>query len=198
MILSGFGLASGAGLNAYLPLLILALADRFTDVIELDTPWDILSSFWGLVILLLILPLELIPDKIAGVDRVSDLLHTAIRPGAGAITFMAVSSQVENFQMVLAFILGLVIAGAVHWLKASSRPQITETTKGIGNPLVSLLEDALAVVFAILAVFAPYAIIAVVPLGLLLLVRTYRRMQSGETRMMALFNPATPPANPKG
>jgi hypothetical protein len=197
MILSGFGLASGAGLNAYLPLLILALADRFTNVIDLDTPWDILSSFWGLVILLLILPLELIPDKIAGVDRVSDLLHTAIRPGAGAIAFMAVSSEVENFQMVIAFILGLVIAGAVHWLKASARSQITETTKGIGNPLVSLLEDALAVIFAIVAVFAPYGIIAVVPLGLLLLVRTYRRMQSGQTRMMALFDPATPPANPK-
>ena len=80
MILTGIGLAAGTGLNAYLPLLVLALADRFTDVIELDTPWDIFSSFWGLVVLLLILPLELIPDKIAKVDHVSDLVHSAIRP----------------------------------------------------------------------------------------------------------------------
>jgi hypothetical protein len=173
------------------------LADRFTDVIDLDTPWHILSSFWGLVILLIILPLELIPDKIAGVDHISDLLHTAIRPGAGAVAFMAVSSEVDDFQMVIAFILGLLIAGAVHWLKASSRPGISKTTKGIGNPLVSLLEDGLAGLFAILAIFAPVTVIAIVPLGLLLLMRTYRRMQSGDTRMMALFSPSATPTNPK-
>lgn len=189
MILTGFGLASGAGLNAYLPLLILALADRFTNVIDLDTPWDILSSFWGLVILLLILPIELIADKIPRIDHTNDLLHSVIRPGAGAVGFMAVSSEVDNFQMVIAFILGLVIAGAVHWVKSSSRPQITRTTRGIGNPLVSIFEDGLAIVFAILAVFLPVGIIAAVPLGLFLLFRTYRRMRTGKTRMMALFDP---------
>lgn len=197
MILTGIGLAAGSGLNAYLPILILALADRFTTVIDLETPWDILSSFWGLVVLLLILPLELIPDKIAKVDHVSDLLHSAIRPALGAATFMAVASQEENFQLVAGFLLGLVIAGAVHWYKATRRPGITEMTRGIGNPIVSLLEDALAVAFALVAVFLPYGVIALVPLGLLVLGRTYRRMGSGETRMMAIFNPgASTPAGP--
>lgn len=198
MILTGIGLAAGSGLNAYLPILILALADRFTNVIDLDTPWDIISSFWGLVVLLLVLPLELIPDKVAKVDHVSDLVHSAIRPALGAATFMAVASQEDNIQIVVAFLLGLVIAGWVHWIKASRRPGITETTRGIGNPIVSLLEDALSVLFALVAVFLPYGIIALVPLGLFVLVRTYRRMQSGETRMMALFNPgATTPTGSK-
>lgn len=188
MILTGIGLAAGSGLNAYLPLLILALADRFTTVVELDTPWDILSSFWGLVALLLVLPLELIPDKIAKVDHLSDLLHSAIRPAAGAAAFMAVAGQVEDFQVVIGFLLGLAIAGAVHWMKMQSRPAITETTRGIGNPIVSLVEDALAVVFAIVAIFVPYGVIAIVPLGLLFLARSYRRMGNGETRMMSLFN----------
>lgn len=191
MILTGIGLASSAGLNAYLPLLVLALADRFTTVVELDTPWDILSSFWGIVILLAILPLELIADKIPRLDHTNDFLHTAVRPGAGAAAFMAVSSQAEDFQMVIGFILGLVIAGAIHWMKASTRPQIAVTTNGIGNPLVSLLEDALALVFSLIAVFLPIGVIAVVPLGLLLLYRTYRRFRFGKMRMMALFNPAS-------
>ena len=195
MILTGIGLAVGSGLNAYLPLLILALADRFTTVIELETPWDILSSFWGLVVLLLLLPLELIPDKIAKVDHVSDFVHSAVRPAAGAAAFMAVAGQEEDFQVVIGFLLGLAIAGGIHWMKASARPEITVTTRGIGNPIVSLLEDALAVIFAIIAVFLPWGIIAVVPLGLLLLFRTYRRMRSGQSRMMSLFNPtAAPPA----
>jgi hypothetical protein len=198
MILTGIGLAAGTGLNAYLPILVLALADRFTNVIDLDTPWNIFSSFWGLVVILLVLPLELIPDKIARVDRVSDLIHSAVRPALGAATFMAVASQEDDFQMVIAFLLGLVIAGSVHWIKASRRPGITETTRGIGNPMVSLLEDALAMLFAVVAIFVPYGIIAVVPLGLFILFRTYRRMESGETRMMALFAPGTPPSTGAG
>jgi hypothetical protein len=189
MILTGIGLSAGSGLNAYLPLLVLALAARFTGVIDLETPWTILTSFWGIVVLLLILPLELIPDKIAKVDHISDLIHSAVRPAAGAAAFMAVAGQVDGFQVVMAFLLGLVIAGFVHWVKASNRPAITESTRGIGNPIVSLLEDGLAIVFAIVAVFLPYGVIAVVPLGLLLLFRTYRRMRTGESRMMAVFNP---------
>lgn len=189
MILTGIGLAAGSGLNAYLPLLILALADRFTTVIDLETPWNVFSSFWGLVVLLLVLPLELIPDKIARVDHVSDLVHSAIRPALGAAAFMAVASQEDDFHMVAAFLLGLVIAGAVHWIKASTRPGITEKTRGIGNPIVSLLEDALAAVFAVVAIFFPYGVLAVAPLGLLLLFRTYRSMRSGESRLMALFSP---------
>jgi uncharacterized membrane protein len=194
MILTGIGLASGSGLNAYLPLLILALADRFTNVIELDAPWDILSSFWGLVILLLILPLELIPDKIPKIDHVSDLFHSAVRPAAGAVAFMAVASQEEDFQLVLGFIFGLLIAGGIHWSKTSARPGITESTRGVGNPIVSLLEDGLAMLFAIVAVFLPWGVVAVVPLGLLLLFRTYRRMQSGESRIMAAFRTGIPPS----
>lgn len=192
MILTGIGLSAGSGLNAYLPLLILALADRFTTVVELETPWTILSSFWGLLALLLVLPLELIPDKIARVDHISDLFHSAIRPAAGAAAFMAVSSQVDNFQMVIAFLLGLAIAGAVHWIKASTRPVISQTTRGVGNPIVSLLEDALSIVFALVAVFLPYGVLLVVPVGLALLFRTYHRMRTGQTRMMRVFNASRP------
>lgn len=195
MILTGIGLAAGSGLNAYLPLLVLALADRFTNIIDLGAPFDTLSSFWGLLVLLLILPLELIPDKIPKFDHLSDLFHSAVRPALAAFAFMAVSSQVDDFQMALAFIFGLVIAGAITWVKIAARPGITEMTSGIGNPIVSLLEDGLAIVFAIVAMFLPLGIIAVVPLGLLLLFRTYRRMQTGESRIISAFRPGAPSAS---
>ncbi len=45
-LLTGFGLAGAAGLNAYLPLLIVALAGRFTDWIRLSPPFDALTSWW--------------------------------------------------------------------------------------------------------------------------------------------------------
>ena len=45
-IFSAFGLSASAGLNAYIPLLVIALLSRFTDLIKLSSPWDTLESWW--------------------------------------------------------------------------------------------------------------------------------------------------------
>lgn len=187
LFLTGAGLAASAGLNAYLPILVLALADRTTDFVDLPTPYNWLSSNVGLLVILLLLPLELIPDKIARVDHISDLIHTAIRPGAAALAFMAVAHQDEHIHLVIAMILGLVIGGAVHWLKASSRPGITASTRNLGNPIISLVEDALSGLLALVAIFFPWGVLALGPAGFWYLNRMYVRMRSGDSRMMAPF-----------
>lgn len=199
LLLTGTGLAASAGLNAYFPILVLALADRTTSFVNLPTPYDWLSSNVGLLVILLLLPLELIPDKIARVDHISDFIHTAIRPGAAALVFMAVAHQDDHIHLVWALILGLIIGGAVHWLKASSRPAISKNTRGLGNPIVSLMEDALAMVLAIVAIFLPWGVLVILPLGFWLLYRMYTRMQSGESRIMSPFRPVIEAArNPAG
>lgn len=189
LFLTGTGLAASAGLNAYFPILILALADRTTNFVNLPTPYDWLSSNVGLLVILLLLPLELIPDKIARVDHVSDFIHTAIRPGAAALAFMAIAHQDDQIHLIWALIFGLVIGGAVHWVKASSRPAISRNTRGLANPIVSLLEDALAAVLAIVAIFLPWGVLVVAPAGFWLLNRMYKRMKSGESRIMIPFRP---------
>lgn len=189
LFLAGAGLAASAGLNAYLPILILALADRTTTIIDLPTPYDWLSSNVGLFVILLLLPLELIPDKIAKIDHISDLINTAIRPGAAALVFMAVVHQEEDIHLVFGLIFGLIIGGAVHWLKATSRPGITNTTDGLGNPIISLLEDFLSGILALVAVFFPWGVLAVAPVGFWYLNRMYSRMKSGDSRLMAPFKP---------
>ena len=45
-VLAAFGLAAAAGLNAYIPLLIVALSARFTDWFKLGPAWDPLTSWW--------------------------------------------------------------------------------------------------------------------------------------------------------
>lgn len=187
LFLTGIGLSASAGLNAYFPLLILALADRATTVVNLPTPYNWLSSNTGLLVILILLPLELVPDKIAKIDHLSDFVHTALRPGAAALAFMAVAHQDEHIHLVTAMLFGLVIGGAVHWLKASSRPKITESTKGLGNPIISLLEDMLSGVLALVAIFFPYGVIVLLPLGFWYLHRSYQRMQRGETRILQPF-----------
>lgn len=189
LFLTGAGLAASAGLNAYFPILILALADRTTSIIDLPTPYDWISSNVGLFVILLLLPLELIPDKIARIDHFSDLIHTAIRPGAGALVFMAVVHESEEIHLIFGLLFGLVIAGAVHWLKASSRPGITNTTDGLGNPIISLVEDMLSGALALIAVFFSWGVLLVAPLGFWYLNRMYSRMKSGDSRLMAPFKP---------
>ena len=154
-LLTGLGLAAPAGLNAYLPLLIFALTDRFSSAITLDRPYDFLSSNWGLVILTVLLTIEVVVDKIPGFDHANDLIQAAIRPAAGAILAMAAASEVASLNPAVPMVLGLLVAGAVHFAKTIVRPTITIGTAGFGNPLMSFAEDIIAAITAVIAIFLP-------------------------------------------
>jgi hypothetical protein len=154
-VFSAFGLASAAGLNAYLPLLVVALTAHFTDLIQLNEPWDVLTSWWVIAILAILLLIEMTVDKVPAVDTVNDVINTAIRPVAGAILFAASSGVVGELHPVLAVICGLLVAGGVHAVKATARPAVTATTGGLGNWLVSLSEDALSFITTVLAILVP-------------------------------------------
>jgi len=188
-LLAGAGFSLSSGLNAYLPLLILALADRMGSAVDLESPYDWISSAGGLIILLLVLPIELIGDKIPRFDRYNDLLHSGLRPVAGAFCFMAIASQDDYLNVWAAGALGLALALATHLWKMHSRIAITTATAGLGNPIVSMLEDGIVIVVAICSAFVPIANLVTVPLGLATLRRSYRRMATGESRVIRIFQP---------
>lgn len=191
--LSGLGLAAPAGLNAYLPLLIVALADRFTDAINLDRPYDFLSSTWGIAVLILLVSIEVIVDKIPGVDHLNDLIQSVLRPAAGAFLMMASNSDGGSLNPVVAMLIGLVAAGGVHAVKAGTRPAVTVSTGGLGNPLVSMVEDGVAAVTAIVALVLPLLI----PLFILAFVaaaffgiRSIRRLTERRAKRVAPSDPS--------
>lgn len=167
-IATAFGLSSSAGLNAYLPLLIVALTARYTDLIHLNKPWDVMTSGWVIATLAVLLLIEMTVDKIPAVDTLNDVVQTVGRPAAGAVLFAASSGVVGDLHPVLAFIAGLVLAGGIHAVKTAARPMVTTTTVGAGNWLVSLVEDILALIAAILSILLPI-LVAVTVIFLLLL-----------------------------
>ena len=61
-----------------------------------------------------------------------------------------------------AFIAGLLIAGGVHAAKTAARPAITATTGGMGNWLVSLLEDLLSFILVVLAILVPLLVLLLI------------------------------------
>jgi len=118
---TAFGLSTSAGLNAYIPLLVVALLARFTPLVTLNEPWDALSSWWVIGTLAVLLVVEILVDKIPAVDTVNDVVQTFIRPAAGAILFAATTNAI-GLHPVLAAICGVILAGGVHVVKAGGRP----------------------------------------------------------------------------
>jgi hypothetical protein len=156
-LLTAFGLSSASGLNAYIPLLSVALTARLTDWIKLSPPFDILANEWVIGALIVLLVIEMIVDKIPAADSLNDVIQTFVRPAAGAILFAASTNALE-VHPVLAAILGLVLAFSVHAVKATARPVVTASTGGLGNAFVSVGEDAVSAGVSIVALIMPLII----------------------------------------
>jgi hypothetical protein len=177
--LSGFGLSASAGLNAYIPLLVVALLGRFTDLVKLGSPYDALTNEWIIILLIALSVVEFFADKVPLVNHVNDLLQSFVRPVAGAILFAASADVITNIHPVLALGAGLLIAGGVHAAKSGAlRPAVTTTTGGLGNVAISTLEDVVATGLSIISVILPIVVgILMVPLIVMILWIAVRRPQ---------------------
>src|SRR5690349_19563738 len=91
--LTGLGLATSAGLNAYIPLLAIGLLARYTDLITLPSNWAWMENGWTLAIVAVLLAIEFVADKVPVVDHVNDVIQTFVRPTAGGLAFGAASSS---------------------------------------------------------------------------------------------------------
>jgi hypothetical protein len=161
-VFSAFGLSASAGLNAYIPLLVVGLVGRYTDLLQLNAPWDVLTNGWAIALLALLSLVEFFADKIPAVNHVNDAAQTFIRPVAGAIVFAASAQVISDIHPVLALAAGLLVAGGVHTVKAAAvRPAVSAATAGAGNVPVSVLEDLISTVLSILSIVIPVLVAAI-------------------------------------
>jgi hypothetical protein len=151
---AAFGLSGAAGLNAWLPLFAGALLHRW-GVVELGAPFDSLSTTPGLIGLGIAFAADFVGDKIPAVDHVLHAMGAVISPVAGAVLFAGQASVGTDVPTVVAVLAGALIAGSVHAGRATARPVSTATTAGLGNPVVSLAEDAGAAGLVLLAFLIP-------------------------------------------
>jgi uncharacterized membrane protein len=155
-IISAFGLSASAGLNAYIPLLVIGVIAHYTDLVKLSPPYDLLANPWILILISVLLIVEMLADKIPAVNHINDIIQTVIRPVAGAIVFAASAHVVTGIHPLLALACGLLVSGSVHTVKAAAvRPAITATTGGAGNVPVSIAEDVIATTLSILSIVIP-------------------------------------------
>jgi uncharacterized protein DUF4126 len=164
--LTGLGLSAAAGLNAYIPLLLVGVLARFTDVITLPEPYRWIQSGWALGVVSVLLLAELVLDKVPVVDHVNDAVQTLVRPTVGGVIFAATtaaaqadaSSWMQDHPWV-GVLLGVTVAGIVHATKATARPVVNATTVGVGTPVVSAAEDVASLAMSLVAVFLPVLVV---------------------------------------
>lgn len=159
-IFSAFGLSASAGLNAYIPLLVVALLARFTNLLKLQQPWDTLSSWWIIGLLVVLSLIEFFADKAPAINHINDIIQSFIRPVAGAIVFAASAEVLTEVSPILSLACGLLVAGGVNVVKSAIvRPAVTATTAGTGNVPVSFIEDVASTVVSLVSVIIPILLI---------------------------------------
>jgi cytochrome bd-type quinol oxidase subunit 2 len=171
-IFSAFGLSASAGLNAYIPLLVIALTARFTELIKLNSPWDALTSWWIIGLLVVLSIVEFLVDKFPVVNHINDIfVQSIVRPAAGAIVFAASTNVISDVHPILAIALGILVAGSVNLVKSAAvRPAVSAVSGTSGNVPVSVAEDATSTTLSVLSVAAPTVVgILLVLLGTWLL-----------------------------
>ncbi|PND56244.1 hypothetical protein CRM90_18105 [Mycobacterium sp. ENV421] len=171
-LMTGFGLATAAGLNAYIPLLSLALLARFTDLVTLPAGWSWLENAWVIAIVAVLLLIEIVADKIPALDSVNDVVQTFVRPTAGGIVFgsgtaaqTAAVTDPGEFARTGQWVpvaIGVVTALVVHLTKTAVRPAANVASAGTAAPVLSTVEDIVSVALVFIAILIPALVLVVI------------------------------------
>ncbi|HEV8159362.1 MAG TPA: DUF4126 domain-containing protein [Pyrinomonadaceae bacterium] len=151
------GSAWTSGINLYATVSVLGLLQKF-GATKLPGGLDVLDNWWIIGVAGVLYLIEFFADKIPYVDSVWDVVHTFIRVPAGAIVAYAATNQMDESVGVIATLLGGGLAFSSHGTKAALRATANLSPEPVSNWVLSIVEDVIAFVGALLSVFAPVLI----------------------------------------
>jgi len=128
-----------SGINAYLVILVMGIADRlgsFAEIPDVLTRWDVLSVAGFLY------AMEFIADKIPYIDSTWDAISTAIRPTAGAVIGVLLAGDASSLDQAVLGTVGGGTALLSHLVKAGGRLAINSSPEPVTNIAASITEDA--------------------------------------------------------
>lgn len=170
-LMTGFGLASAAGLNAYIPLLSMGLLGRFTNLVHLPSGWSWLENGWVLGLVGVLLVVEIVADKIPALDSVNDAVQTFVRPTSGGIVFASGTAaqtaavtdpgEFARTGQWVPVVIGVVTALVVSLTKSTVRPVANVATGGVAAPVLSTIEDFTSVGLTFVAILIPALVLVI-------------------------------------
>jgi hypothetical protein len=154
-----------SGINSYLVVLVLGLADRFgsfTEVPDVLARWDVLTVAGFLY------AMEFIADKIPFIDSTWDAISTAIRPTVGAVIGVLLAGDASSLDQAVLGVVGGGTALLSHLVKAGGRLAINSSPEPVTNVVASVTEDAAVLGVVWFALQNPEAAAAIAGVLLLL------------------------------
>ena len=171
-----------SGIRLYATVATLGLLGRFAHL-RLPGELEVLTNGWVIGIATALFVIEFFADKIPYLDSTWDVVHTFIRIPAGAVLAAAAFGDFDRRVQVVALLVGGGLALSAHGTKATARAAVNLSPEPFSNIVVSLVEDTVAVVSIVLAIFLPIALIVLVTgfvvLSLFLLPKIIRLMRGG-------------------
>jgi len=138
------GLASLAGLNLYLTVLLTGLAIRF-NLLQVAAEYhnlEALSHPAVLAVAAVLFIMEFVADKVPWLDTLWDTVHTFIRPLGGVVLGLQALGEMPMYMQVAAALVAGGAALTTHGVKASSRLVVNHSPEPVSNISMSLTEDA--------------------------------------------------------
>jgi hypothetical protein len=154
-----------SGINLYATVATLGLLGRFAGA-ALPGGLEALTNWWIIGVAALMYCVEFVADKIPAVDTAWDAVHTFIRVPAGAVLAAASFTAFDPVIQTLALLAGGGLALTAHGTKATARAAVNTSPEPFSNAGLSVAEDALTIGGVSLAVYYPFALFALVLLGL--------------------------------
>lgn len=150
-----YALTTTAGIRGLLALAAVSLAAHF-GFLHPPQGFAWLGSWQVSGVLTGVAALDFVADKVPLLDHALHALHVVVKPAAAAIIVGGVVHPHSDAQLLALMVAGALLALGVHAASATVRGASTVTTGGIGNPFVSLFEDAVSAVLIVAAFLAPY------------------------------------------
>ena len=168
-LISTIALAMGAswtsGINLYASVATLGLLSRFAGL-HLPGELDVVTNWWVIGIASALYCVEFVADKVPWIDSTWDLIHTFIRVPAGAVLAAAAFGDFDKSIQAVALLLGGGLALSSHGTKAATRAVLNTSPEPVSNIVASVIEDIVAVLSMVAAVFLPIVLFAIVAIGL--------------------------------
>ncbi len=139
------GLASLAGINLYLTVLVTGLAVRL-DWISLAARYaelEILGNWWIIGVAGAFFVVEFFADKVPWLDSAWDSMHTVIRPAGGILLALAALGELDPVVSVVAALLFGGVSLVTHSAKAGARLLINTSPEPVTNTAASVAEDGI-------------------------------------------------------
>jgi Domain of unknown function (DUF4126) len=172
----GVGLATATGLRVFLPLLVVSLV-AYSGHLQLSENFAWLGTLPAITVLAVAAIAEVLAYYIPAVDNFLDIIATPAALIAGVVVSAAVMTDLPPMvKWITATIAGGGAAGLTQAATAVLRAKSTAVTGGLGNPVLTTLEIAGALLMSALALVAPLLALVVAVAFCLLAWRMARRL----------------------